>query len=156
GIVAFLDGDYSDPPEALPGVLAPVLSGAADLVLGWRRPGAAPSALPFHARLGNRLVTGALGLLLGRRLRDLPSFKAIRLEALEGLRMQEMTYGWTTELVVKAVRGGLRVREVAVPYRPRLAGASKVSGTLRGSLGAAWKLSSCAVRYARWSPPGPL
>jgi glycosyltransferase involved in cell wall biosynthesis len=154
-VVAFLDGDYSDPPQDLPRVLAPVLAGRADLALGWRRPGPGAGAhpLPLHARLGNRLVLAALGLLLGdHRLHDLPSCKAIRRRDLEALRMQEMTYGWTTELVVKALRAGLRIAEVPVAYRPRLAGHSKVSGTLRGSAGAAWKLATCAARYATWSP----
>lgn len=167
GIVAFIDGDYSDPPAALPLVLAPLLAGQADLVLGWRqaRPQARsaaaaaqgvrgePHPLPLHARAGNWLVVTVLGAVLGGRLRDLPSFKAIRIPALESLQLREMTYGWTTELVVKSVRAGLRIVEVPIAYRPRLAGASKVSGTLRGSVGAAWKLCSCAARYARWTPP---
>lgn len=151
-IVAFLDGDYADPPAELPRLLAPLLAGEADLVLGRRDRSSFPGAVPRHARLGNWLVLRALHFRLGRRLGDLPSFKAIRLAALEGLEMREMTYGWTTELVVKAVRAGLRIAEVPVPYRPRLAGKSKVSGTVRGSLGAAWKLCSCALRYAGWTP----
>jgi glycosyltransferase involved in cell wall biosynthesis len=151
-IVVFLDGDYSDPPAALPQVLAPVLAGAADLALGCRDLTAHPSALLAHARLGNRLVLAALRLLVGRRLRDLPSCKAIRVEALEQLEMREMTYGWTVELVTKALRVPLRVVEVPVPYRPRLGGRSKVSGTVRGTLGAAWALYACALRYAAWTP----
>jgi glycosyltransferase involved in cell wall biosynthesis len=151
-LVAFLDGDYSDPPACLPAVLAPLLDGRADLVLGCRDLSSNPSALPPHARLGNSLVLSALGLLLGHRPRDLPSFKAIRLQALEQLDLREQTYGWTVELLVKAMRASLRIHEVSVPYRPRLAGRSKVSGTLRGSLGAAWKLCACCLRYARWTP----
>jgi glycosyltransferase involved in cell wall biosynthesis len=150
--LAFLDGDYSDPPAELGRVLAPLRRGEADLVLGWRDLSAHPDALPRHARLGNRLVLTALRPLLGRRLRDLPSFKAIRLDALDRLDPREQTYGWTVELIVKAARGGLRIAEVPVGYRPRLAGDSKVSGTARGTLGAAWKLCSGALRYARWSP----
>lgn len=151
-IVVFLDGDYSDPPAELPRVLAPLLQGTADLVLGCRDLDAHPAALPLHARAGNRIVLLALRGLLGQRLRDLPSFKAIRLDALRRLELHEMTYGWTVELVVKAVRAQLRLAEVPVRYRPRLAGRSKVSGTLRGSAGAAWKLISCALHYACWSP----
>ena len=151
-IIAFLDGDYSDPPAELPRVLAPLLQGTADLVLGCRDLAAHPAALPLHARAGNRLVLLALHGLLGQRLHDLPSFKAIRLEALRCLELREMTYGWTVELVVKAVRAQLRIVEMPVAYRPRLAGRSKVSGTLRGSVGAAWKLISCALHYACWSP----
>jgi glycosyltransferase involved in cell wall biosynthesis len=152
-VIAFLDGDYADPPAELPRLLAPLADGRADLSLGVRDFGAAPGALPAHARLGNRAVLLALRLLLGRRIADLPSFKAIRTRDLERLDMSEMTYGWTTELVVKAARAGLRFAEVPVPYRLRRGGRSKVSGTVRGSLGAAWKLSTCAVRYAFWTPP---
>ena len=153
--LAFLDGDYSDPPDQLGRVLAPLLRGEADLVLGWRDLSCHPRALPRHARLGNRLVLTALRPLLGRRLRDLPSFKAIRLEALDRLDLREQSYGWTVEMIVKAARDGLRIAEVPVGYRPRLAGSSKVSGTVRGTLGAAWKLCSCALRYAAWSPAAP-
>jgi glycosyltransferase involved in cell wall biosynthesis len=155
-VVAFLDGDYSDPPAELPRVLAPLLAGQADLVLGCRDLGSSGgTALPLHARLGNRLVLLALRLLLGRPFADLPSFKAVRAEALARLDMREMTYGWTVEMLVKAARAGLCLREVEVAYRPRLAGRSKVSGSLRGTLGAAWKLCSCAVGYATWSPARP-
>jgi hypothetical protein len=152
GIIAFLDGDYSDPPADLPRVLAPILAGEADLVLGCRGMSVHARTLPLHARLGNQLVSRLLGYLLGRHLHDLPSFKAIRLDRLAQLEMSEMTYGWTTELVTKAVRAGLRIEEVTIQYRHRLGGKSKVSGTVRGSLGAAWKLCTCAIRYARWHP----
>jgi glycosyltransferase involved in cell wall biosynthesis len=154
-IIVFLDGDYSDPPAALPRVLAPVLDGNADLALGRRDLGRDRGALPLHARLGNRLVRLAIRALTGRRIGDLASFKAIRADALLRLEMAEMTYGWTTELIVKAIRAGLRIDEVPVPYRRRLAGRSKVSGTVRGSLGAAWKLCTGAVRYAAWRPSAP-
>jgi hypothetical protein len=157
-IVVFLDGDYSDPPAELHRILAPLLEGRADLVFGRREAPGGRHPLPLHARLGNSLVLALLGLLVGRRLRDLPSFKAMWVEQLMTLGMSEMTYGWTTELVVKSIRAGWRIEEVPVPYRSRLAGHSKVSGTVRGSLGAAWKLLSCALRYAHWSPgppPGP-
>ena len=159
-IVVFLDGDYSDPPSALPRILTPLVTGQADLVLGCRDLTNHPAALPSHARVGNWLVLSALRILLGRRLADLPSFKAIELSRLEQLEMREMTYGWTVEMVVKSVRAGLRIVEIPVSYRPRLAGSSKVSGTLRGTVGAAWHLCTCALRYARWTssaarvPPG--
>ncbi|MFN0071230.1 MAG: glycosyltransferase family 2 protein, partial [Chloroflexota bacterium] len=151
-VIAFLDGDYSDPPSALAAVLSPLLVGQTDLALGVREMHAAPEALPIHARLGNRLVLAALHGLTGYRLADLPSFKALRLETLDRLGMSEMTYGWTTEMLVKAVRLKLRIAEIPITYRPRLGGRSKVSGTVRGTAGAAWKLSSCAVKYARWTP----
>ncbi len=154
-IVVFLDGDYSDPPAELPRILAPLVSGQADLVLGCRDLTNHPAALPLHARVGNWLVLSALRLLLGRRLGDLPSFKAIELAVLEQLAMREMTYGWTVELIVKSARAGLRIVEIPITYRPRLAGKSKVSGTVRGTVGAAWHLFACALRYSRWSPPVP-
>jgi len=153
-IVVFLDGDYADPPMELAQVMGPVLADEADLVLGCRDVSDHPDALPLHSRLGNSLVLTALRVLLGgSRFCDLPSFKAIRVEALEALEMREMTLGWTVEMVVKAARADLRIVQVPINYRPRLAGRSKVSGTVCGSLRAAWTLVTCAARYAHWTPP---
>jgi glycosyltransferase involved in cell wall biosynthesis len=153
-VVAFLDGDYADPPADIVRLLAPILAGRADLVLGCRDLRRFPQALPAHARFGNRLVLSLLRVLLGARLGDLPSFKAIRADALRRLDMREMTYGWTVEMLVKASRWGLRIEEVQVEYRPRLGGTSKVGGSLRGSLHAAAMLLGCSVTYAtgrQWS-----
>ncbi len=152
-VVAFLDGDYADPPADLPSVLAPLAAGRADLVLGCRDLARFPNALPPHARLGNRLVLGLLRFLLGVRFRDLASFKAIRADALRALAMREMTYGWTVEMLVKAARARLRVEEVTIEYRPRLGGHSKVAGNLRGSVRAAATLLGCALVYTSWRPP---
>jgi rSAM/selenodomain-associated transferase 1 len=146
-LLVWLDGDYSDPPADLGRLLEPLRSGRADLVLGCRD--FAPGALPLHARLGNQLVLGILRLLLGRRFSDLPSFKAIRAGALAALSLEERTYGWTTEMIVKAARQGLRIAEVQVGYRERGGGRSKVSGTVRGTVGAGYKLITTAVRSAR-------
>src|SRR5216683_2838513 len=105
------------------------------------------------------MLTSLRVLLGGSRLGDLPSFKAIRvevletLETLETLEMREMTHGWTVEMVVKAARADLHIAQVSSDYRPRLAGRSKVSGTVRGSLRAAWTMVTCAARCARWTPP---
>lgn len=151
-LLVYLDGDYSDPPGALGRVLAPLQAGQADLVLGCRRFG--PGTHPLHARLGNAAVLGIIRLLVGRSFRDLPSYKAIRREALAALDMRERTYGWTTELIVKAARRGLRIAEVEVEYRERGGGRSKVSGTIRGTLGAGYKLITTAVRCARAPLPG--
>ena len=98
------------------------------------------------------MLTALRVLLGGSGLCDLPSFKAIRVEALE---MREMTHGWTVEMVVleKTARDDLRTAQVPINYRSRLAGRSKVSGTVRGSLRAAWTLVTCAARYAHWTPP---
>jgi glycosyltransferase involved in cell wall biosynthesis len=152
-VVAFIDGDYSDPPDALASVLAPVMDDRADLSLGARNLATETDALPPHARLGNWLVVKAIQKMTGTTLADLPSFKALRLDTLEQMRMSEMTYGWTTEMLVKAVRLRLRIAEIPIAYRPRLAGRSKVSGTVSGTLGAAWKLTSCTLKYARWRSP---
>jgi glycosyltransferase involved in cell wall biosynthesis len=149
-IVAFLDGDYADPPADLPRLLEPLASGRADLVLGCRDLGQYPWALPAHARLGNWLVLRLVHLLHGQRFADLPSFKALRADALRRLDMREMTYGWTVEMLVKAARAGLRIEELPVSYRPRLGGRSKVGGSLGGSLGAAAKLLGCTLTYTRW------
>jgi glycosyltransferase involved in cell wall biosynthesis len=151
-VVAFLDGDYADPPADLARVLAPLIEARADLVLGCRDLRRFPDALPLHARFGNRLVLLLLRVLLDAHFGDLPSFKAIRADALRGIDMREMTYGWTVEMLIKAVRAGLRVEEVAVEYRPRLGGRSKVGGSVSGSLRAASKLLGCAFTYATWRP----
>ncbi len=151
-VVAFMDGDYADPPAHLPSILAPLAAGRADLVLGCRDLRRFPNALPPHAQLGNRLVLGLVRLLLGTRFGDLASFKAIRADALRALKMREMTYGWTVEMLVKAARAGLRIEEVSIEYRPRLGGQSKVAGSVRGSLRAAATLLGCAVVYVSWRP----
>jgi glycosyltransferase involved in cell wall biosynthesis len=142
-VVAFLDGDYADPPAALPRLLVPIAAGRADLVLGCRDLHRFPTALPPHARLGNRLVLLVLRVLLRMRFSDLPSFKVIRTDALRRLELREMTYAWTVEMLIKAARLGLRIEEVRVEYRPRLGGCSKVGGSLPGSLAAGWALLAC-------------
>jgi glycosyltransferase involved in cell wall biosynthesis len=154
-VVAFLDGDYSDPPGELPRILAPFSDSSTDLVLGCRDLRHYPHALPPHARFGNQLVLLLVRTLLGSRFSDLPSFKAIRADALRLMGMREMTYGWTVEMLVKASRVGLRIDEVAIEYRPRLGGQSKVAGSVRGSLAAAARLLVCAFAYVSWRPaPG--
>lgn len=153
-ILVFLDGDYSDPPAAIPALLAPLLAERADLVLGSRTlSGLRRGALPAQAVWGNRLVTWLIRLLYGYKLSDLPSFKAIRRERLASFSMREMTYGWTTEMLVKSVRSKCRIVEVPVTYRPRGGGQSKVSGTFKGSIKAAYFLLKTTFRYIRWQPP---
>jgi glycosyltransferase involved in cell wall biosynthesis len=147
-VVAFLDGDYSDPPAALPRVLAPIQRRQADLVLGCRDLRLFPDALPRYAVWGNKLICEGLNILLRTDFRDLPSFKAITADGLRQLAMREMTYGWTVEMLAKASRRGLRVEQVAVEYRPRRGGTSKVSGDPRASVAAACKLLTCAARYS--------
>jgi glycosyltransferase involved in cell wall biosynthesis len=147
-VLAFLDGDYSDYPEQLADVLAPLLCGEADLVIGSRRRGRrAPDAHPWHAELGTRLCVALMNRLIGTEATDLGPFRAITGSALHRLGMTDRGSGWTVEMQVKARRHGLRVREVPVDYRPRL-GRSKISGTLSGSLRAGTRILGTIARYA--------
>jgi glycosyltransferase involved in cell wall biosynthesis len=151
--LVFMDGDGSDDASQVPALLAPIQEGRADLVLGSRVLGpAARGALLPHQRLGNTLTTALVRLLYGQWLTDLPPFKAIRRSLLAELGMSEMTYGWTVEMIVKCAKrrrfGGARIVEVPVSARPRLGGQSKVSGTLKGTIGAAYYLLGTTLKYA--------
>jgi glycosyltransferase involved in cell wall biosynthesis len=152
-LVVFLDGDGSDPPNAIPQLLAPLARGQADLVLGVRRaePGRsrAAGAIPWHARAGNALVCRLLWWRSGRLVSDLPSMKALGVDRLADLELTEMGYGWTTEMIAKALTRGWRVHEVAVRSRPRFGGRSKVSGNVRASVRAAYALVTTALRASR-------
>jgi glycosyltransferase involved in cell wall biosynthesis len=148
-IVAFIDGDYSYLPSELPMLLAPILAGQADLVLGSRPLGQiSQGALPAHQRFGNWLASRLMNTLYGLHLTDLGPYRAIRRDLLQSLDMREMTFGWPTEMMVKAARRGARLVEVPVTSHPRRAGRSKVSGTLRGSLLAAWFILGVTIRYS--------
>lgn len=150
-LVVFLDGDYSDHPEELVALIAPILSGEADLVIGSRMLGQAePGALLPQARWGNRLAVALIRLLFGHRYTDLGPFRAIRADALAHLRMADRNFGWTVEMQVKAVQAGMRVREVPVRYRKRV-GVSKITGTVRGTLGAGAKILYTIGRYGVWA-----
>jgi glycosyltransferase involved in cell wall biosynthesis len=146
-IIAFLDGDYSDYPGQLVDVLAPIVAGEADLVIGSRHLGRrAAGAHPLHAILGTRFCVGLMNLLFGTRATDLGPFRAITREALERLEMRDRSFGWTVEMQVKAAIHGLRVVEVPVDYRPRI-GQSKVSGTLSGTVRAGAAILGTLARY---------
>ena len=147
-VLVFLDGDHSDYPSQLVDVLAPILAGEADLVIGSRSLGRrARGAHPLHAVLGTRLCVGLMNLVIGTRATDLGPFRAITASALRRLGMGDRNFGWTVEMQVKAAQRGLRVREVAVDYRPRI-GRSKVSGTLSGTFLAAAKILGTIARHA--------
>lgn len=138
--VAFLDGDYSDYPERLPELVQPLHRGRADLVLGSRLRGTRqPGAMPPQSVWGNRLACFLMRLVWGARYSDLGPFRAIGYDQLWRLRMRDRNFGWTIEMQIKAHRQGLRVIEVAVPYRRRV-GVSKISGTLSGTLRAGYKI----------------
>ena len=146
-VVLFLDADGSDDLSALPSLLAPLASGAADFVVGSRVLGGVGSALTIPQRMGNALAARWLRVRYRMPATDLGPFRAIRRSALAGLDMKDRTYGWTVEMQIKAARAGLRYAEVPVKALPRRAGRSKVSGTLRGVVGAAWKIIGLLVRY---------
>jgi glycosyltransferase involved in cell wall biosynthesis len=146
-IVVFLDGDYSDDPRQLPMVAVPVIQGSADLVIGSRLEGFLhKGSMPWHGRLGNRIIVLSLRWLYGVRITDLGSFRAIRAKTLADLHMQEMTYGWPVEMVVKAAKKGWRIHSVPISHRRRL-GKSKVTGTLTGSIMAAYYMFLVPLRY---------
>ena len=139
GIVCFLDADGSFDPQQLPRVVAPVLDGAADLVLGRRRT-TERGAWPLHARLGNREVARRLARRTGLRLHDLGPMRACRREALLALDLQDRRFGYPLEMVTRAVAAGWRVVEVDVDYLPRT-GRSKVTGTVGGTVKAVRDMS---------------
>jgi glycosyltransferase involved in cell wall biosynthesis len=147
-IIVFLDADGSDDPEDLLRLLAPVRDGAADLVLGSRIAAAKFSgAFTPQQAFGNWLATWLMRLLFGARYTDLGPFRVIRREALERLRMQDTNYGWTIEMQIKAHRAGLCILELPVNYRKRIAGKSKISGNLVGTLRAGWKILWVIAKY---------
>lgn len=145
-IVVFMDADSSDVPEEAAGLVEPIVAGRADLVIGSRVLGCAePGALAPHQRFGNRLATALLAWLYGFRYTDLGPFRAIRADCLRELGMSDCDFGWTVEMQVRALRRSLRVMELPVSYRRRI-GTSKISGNLRASLAAGWKIISTILR----------
>ncbi|MGE0698678.1 MAG: glycosyltransferase family 2 protein [Hyphomicrobiaceae bacterium] len=147
-IVVFMDGDASDHPGDMVAIVAPIAAGEADLVLGSRTLGIRErGSLTVQQRFGNWLACLLVRLVWGVRFTDLGPFRAIRRSALDGLAMADRDYGWTIEMQVKAARLGLRCREVPVRYRRRI-GRSKVSGTIRGVIGAGTKILYVIGRQA--------
>jgi len=147
-IVVFVDADFSDHPDELPRLVAPLLTGEADLVIGSRVLGERePGALLPQARAGNLVACLLIRLLYGHRFTDLGPFRAVRWEALERLGMADPNFGWTAEMQVKALRHGLRVTEVPVSYRRRV-GVSKITGTVTGTLRAGYKILWTVLRHS--------
>jgi len=148
-VLVFLDGDYSFSPADLPMLLTPIFEDRADLVLGSRESGQIePGGMPIHQHFGNWLASRLMNILYGLSITDLGPYRAVRKELLNELNMKEMTYGWPTEMIVKAARRKARITEVPVHYRSRLFGQSKVSGTIRGTLLAGWHILGVTLRYA--------
>jgi hypothetical protein len=143
----FLDGDYSDRPAELPLLLAPISDGRADITLGSRLASPrTPGALPWHAAFGNRMAAGLISLLFQQQITDLGPFRAVRADVLRALALEETTYGWAVEIILKGALHGFRIVEVPVSYYPRI-GKSKISGTIRGTFGAAWFIFTRILRY---------
>ena len=151
-VVVFLDGDYSDHPDEMPRLVAPIRRGEADFVLGSRIRGETePGAMLPQAQIGNRIACTLMRWLWGADYTDLGPFRAIRFRDLLALNMQDTTFGWTIEMQIKAVRAGLRIREVPVSYRKRV-GVSKITGTISGTVKASAKILWTIGRFAL-APP---
>ena len=146
-VLLFLDGDGSDDPGALDAVTGPVLAGEADLVLGSRALGRRePGSVRGHQMAANRAMARIVRATWGPHVTDLGPLRSILRSDLLALRMRSRTYGWPLEMVVKAARAGLHVREVPVDARPRGGGESKVSGTLGGTVRTAARFAEVLVR----------
>lgn len=139
-IAVFMDGDYSDFPNEITAVIQPIIDDKADLVIGSRTLGKRQrGSMTIQQIFGNWLATTLLRLFFKARFTDLGPFRAIRFPLLLELKMKDKTYGWTVEMQVKAARQRIRFTEVPVSYRKRI-GVSKVSGTLKGTLMAGYKI----------------
>lgn len=148
-IIVFLDADGAADPREIARLLAPIESGTADLVLGSRLTGAVPAgAMPWHQRVGNRLCARLIRILYGQPLTDLGPFRAVRRARLAQVTLCDLTYGWPTEMIVKAVHAGWLVAEVPVTCHVRTGGRSKISGTVRGTVLATFHILRTIVSHA--------
>lgn len=147
-IIVFIDGDYSDYPEELDKVVAPILNDNMDFVVGARKKELREAgSMTFPQIFGNELATFLMRLLYGAKFTDLGPFRAIKYEKLKELRMQDKTYGWTVEMQLKAIRKKLAYTEVPVHYKKRI-GVSKVSGTIKGAIFAGVKILGWIFKYS--------
>ena len=142
-VVVFLDGDGSMPADSIPDLLAPILAGNADVVCGARN--GRHISMPWHQRAGNGVIGMLLRVLHGVRLRELGPFRAVRTATLVSLSLPGSRYEWPAQLLARAARRGARIVEVEVGYRARTGGRSKVGGSVRGSILAAWDISRTLV-----------
>jgi len=146
-IVLFIDADFSDYPEEAAAILAPIINRNADLVIGSRALGnKEKGSMTIPQIFGNWLATNLLRLIYKVRFTDLGPFRAIKFDQLVALNMQDKTYGWTVEMQLKAAKHKLRCMEVPVPYRKRI-GVSKISGTVKGTLLAGYKILYTIFKY---------
>ena len=148
-IIVFLDGDGSDCPELIRRLVEPIADGRYDFLIGSRSRGERErGSMAAHQLFAGWLIGGAMRLLYGVHYTDMCPFRAIRRDALMRLPMREDTYGWNLEMQMRAARAGLRILEVPVAHRRRAGGTSKVSGNLRGTIKASWRILATFARIA--------
>ncbi len=146
-IVVFLDGDYSDYPEQLTEIVAPIIENKADFVMGARVARLREKgAMTFPQIFGNALATTLMKWFFGARFTDLGPFRAIRYEKLIALGITDKTYGWTVEMQLKVLKQKISYLEIPVKYRNRI-GVSKVSGTIKGAIFAGVKILYWIFKY---------
>lgn len=151
-IVVFLDGDHSDYPEEIPSLIKPVIEEDYDMVLGSRAIGSRErGSMTPQSFYGNKFGTFLIKSLFGFSFSDLGPFRALKFDKLIDLNMQDKTYGWTVEMQIKAVKKRYKIKEVPVNYRVRI-GKSKVSGTLKGTIRASYKILLTIFKYWFFSP----
>ncbi|MFT6795693.1 MAG: glycosyltransferase involved in cell wall biosynthesis [Maribacter sp.] len=147
-IIVFIDGDYSDYPEELDTVVAPILERNLDFVVGARRKSLREEGSMTPQQIfGNWLATLLMRLFFGAKFTDLGPFRAIKYEKLKELKMQDKTYGWTVEMQLKILKKKMTYTEVPVRYKKRI-GVSKVSGTVKGSIFAGIKILGWIFKYS--------
>ncbi len=146
-IVVFIDADYSDLPEEMPLLVQPIINEKVDMVIGSRALGKKEKgSMTVQQVFGNWLATGLLKIMYGFRYTDLGPFRAIRYDKLLEINMQDTTYGWTVEMQLKAVKLKMKIIEVPVSYRKRI-GFSKISGTVKGTVLAGYKIITTIFKY---------
>jgi len=146
-IIVFIDGDYSDYPKQMTDVVAPILKDDIDMVIGSRALGKKEKgSMTVPQRFGNWLATRLMRLFYRVRYTDLGPFRAIKFEKLMALKMADKTYGWTIEMQIKAAKKKYTYVEVPVDYKKRI-GKSKVSGTIKGVIGAGFKIIWAIFKY---------
>jgi glycosyltransferase involved in cell wall biosynthesis len=148
-IIVFMDGDGADRADLLRELVLPIQNGLQDFVIAARvRRWRAAGSMSLHQVVAGHVLGFAIGVLTGTRYTDMCAFRAIRREALQRLGLREMTYGWNIEMQIEAARHGLRIQELPLPYRCRIAGSSKVAGSVRGSVRASWRILMTFIRVA--------
>ena len=146
-IIVFMDGDFSDYPEELPNVVGPIVNENFEMVIGSRALGKKEKgSLTPQQVFGNWLATQLIHLFYKAKFTDLGPFRAITTKALDQIGMTDKTYGWTIEMQIKAVKKGIKWKEIPVNYKKRI-GVSKVSGTVKGTILAGIKILSAVFKY---------